>query len=209
MPDGNTSSNNSLSSQLSFYVDGPAVIYYGEQDCSAAQYMNVGNLSGKLLGFTDGGVAISYQTMTHRINGDEYGGSEGMPAEQLILGGQASIRATIVKWETGAFEDLMCGANAMVPEDGTIPCLGKPYFSSQYGFSFWVIGLSQKDGYYFPKCELASQPRQWNVSSLERRMSLSVQAYSILSESQQAAVTFFTGTDDVNVDYQDCAATIA
>lgn len=201
MPDNNSS----VASQLNFYVDGPAVIYFGAQSCSPSGYTSISSGNGTLLGFTDGGVSINYQTMTHRINGDEYGGAEGMPAEQLILGGQASIRATIVKWNQGAFERIMCGANQMSPQDGTIPLIAKPYFGSQYGFSFWVVGLGNTDAYWFPKCELATQPKTWNVSSLEKRMNLSVQAYSVLSNSLNAAITYYTGTES-GLTYTDCAA---
>ena len=206
---------------LNFYIDGPAAIYFGEQNCSASGYISPNDEStanvkyGTLLGYTDGGASISYQTMTHRINGDEYGGSEGMAAEQLILGGQATIRSLIVKWNVGAFQQIMTGANYL-NNDGMIPPIGTAYFGSKLGFSFWVLGRGQGSanpgkGYYFPKCELATQPRQWNVSSLERRMELNVLAYCLFNAGSNGdpstADTFFSDVDNSLTFDDDCTAT--
>ena len=194
--------------RLDFYIDGPTVIYYGQQNCDATDYISptssytVGASSfqyGTLLGFTDGGASISYQLMTHRINGDEYGGNEGMPAELLILGGTASIRAQIVKWAPNAFNQLITGANAM-SSMGEIPRLGAPYFTGKYGYSFWVFAKNEGKAYYFPKCELATQPKQWNISSLERRFDLNVLAYNVFTKKSVdgkdviSADVFFSAT---------------
>lgn len=173
---------------LSFVIEGPAVIVYDAQDCNPTGYKPY-TVSG-LLGFTDGGVSISNRVITHRINGDEFGGSEGVPAELLILGGQASIRTTIVKWNK-PFTDIAGGAYG-VSQEGEIPGYCKPYFGSNCGFSFWVVG--RETSYYFPKCELASQPREWNVSSHERRMQLNINAYNVFDQTNQRGVTFFKGT---------------
>lgn len=203
--------NNDVSS-LKYYVDGPAALYCGPAKCGATDY--VPYASGFLVGLTDGGVTISYQTITHRINGDEYGGAEGMPAELLILGGMASIRTTIVKWAENGFKRLIAGAN-LVADDGQIPALASPYFSDNYGFAFWVVGKGLS--YYFPKCELATQPRTWNISSLERRMDLSIQALCIFNATNESsgsgytrrgeAITFFKGTETASFE-ADCSAVI-
>ena len=207
-----------VSNQLGFYIDGPAVIYAGPMMCDATAYTSPtssvsGGQLGTLVGFTDGGVTISYQTMTHRINGDEYGGSEGMPAELLILGGLASIRATLVKWDNSAIEKrIMSGANILNGDDGEIPGIGAAYFGQGYGFSFWVIGKNSGMGYLFPKCELATQAKQWNISSLERRLSLSVQAYCVYNKvtdnnvTQGYADTFFKDADTNSFVAADCVA---
>lgn len=202
--------NDTRALPLDFYVDGPAAIFYSQQDCEATGYKAVANAN--LLGLTEGGATISYQLMLHRINGDEYGGSEGMPAEQLILGAQATIRAQITKWAPGAFDDLKVGAYMGNADPGTIPKIGSPYFSRRYGYAFWVVAYGEGKGYYFPKCELATQPKQWNVSSLERRVDLNVLAYNVFTKTTvngstvKSADVFFSAADTFTLD-ADCAKT--
>lgn len=189
---------------LGFFIDGPAALFGGAAVCKVSNHTYQAH-SGSPIGLTDNGVTISYQAMTHRISGDEYGGNEGMPAEQLILGGQATIRTTIVKWGDNVGGYLMTGANT-IATPGEVPRVGSPYFYGGYGFSFWVVGAGGV-GYYFPKCELATQPKTWNVSSTERRMDITITAYNVFCQANSTLVTFLKGTDSFNFD-ADCTTTI-
>ena len=157
----------------SYVIEGPAVLYCGAATCDANQYN--ASSAGTLLGITESGVSISTSLMTHRISTDVYGGTEGPPAELVVLGGQASVRGTLVQWSTYALGLLTQGLRGAA-EAGEIPWPGVGVWSGGHGFAFWVVGALK--AYYFPRCELATQPREWNISALERKMSLNINAYS-------------------------------
>lgn len=170
-----------------YLIEGPAVLYYGAANCNATAY----DASGKtLLGITESGITISSQLMTHRISTDEYGGPEGPPAEILTLGGQASIQGTLVKWSSTGFNAMQAGLKGMPP--GRAPFPGHGVYGGKYAWAFWVVG--SKCAYYFPKCELASQPKEWNISALERRMNINIIAY---------AVNIFGSTGRPHIYYKD------
>lgn len=155
-------------------VDGPATIYVGSHDCTATAYALMTNA----LGVTESGVQISYNTKTHRVNCDDMGGSEGDPAELLVMGGQATIRGVMVKVNESVLADLRSGLYNTA--EGSLPIPGTPLFAGGFGFGVTIVGAVT--GYYFPKCELASQPREWNVSSQETKTSFSFTAYPIYTQ---------------------------
>ena len=158
----------------SYVIEGPAVIWYGAQECDAAAYKSIASANASLLGVTESGVTISSQLMTHRISTDEYGGQEGPPAEILTLGAQASVQGVLVKWSADGFADIQSGLRGTT--SGRAPFPGHGVYGGGYAYAFWVVGSDSS--YYFPKCDLASQPKEWNVSALERRMNLNVTAYA-------------------------------
>ena len=172
-------------SGATYVIEGPATIYFGGGNCLASGYAPIvteGNgVNAQLLGVTETGVTISSQLMTHRISSDEYGGTEGPPAELLTLGATASIQGTLVKWGAGAFENLKSGLRNV--RAGHIPWPAQGVYSGNYFFAFWVVGA--KTSYYFPRCNLATQPREWQISVLERRMNLNItaEAVNIFSET--------------------------
>ena len=172
-------------SGTSYIIEGPATIYYGAGNCNATEYLEIitkadaadlGSVNATILGVTETGVTISTQLMTHRISADDYGGNEGPPAELLILGASASIQGTLVKWGKDAFEDLKAGLRNVTPGHVPWPAHGVFGGSGQHLYAFWVVG--SKRAFYFPKCELATQPREWQISVLERRMNLNITAYA-------------------------------
>ncbi len=188
-------------SGTSYIIEGPATIYYGAGDCNALAYKKIvtgadatsaAEVNANILGVTETGVTISSQLMTHRISTDDYGGTEGPPAELLILGGTASIQGTLVKWGKTAFEDLKAGLRNVTPGHIPWPAHGVFGNNGDHLYAFWVVG--SKRAFYFPKCELATQPREWQISVLERRMNLNITAYAanIFSSSSQNPHIFYT-----------------
>ena len=101
------------------------------------------------------------------------GGGEGNPAEILIMGAQGQIRGTLVKYNPAAWADLISGLNGGVGFG--LP--GTPLFAGGYAFSFWVVGTNST--LWFPMCEIASTPREFNFSTTERKTSFGVTAYPV------------------------------
>ena len=176
-------------------VDGPATLYIGACNCDATGFPESSSWPSFELGITESGVQVSINTMTHRINSDDRGGSEGTPAEMLIMGGQATIRGTLVKYAPSAFNSVVSGLYNKTA--GTVPLPGTPLFAGNYGFGLMVVGYQQS--YYFPKCEMASQPREFNLSSTERKTSFSVTAYPIYLSSTSEGVVYYnkSGTNKI------------
>lgn len=180
------------------YVDGPAQLYIGAQNCEASAYTAPGNDSREL-GITESGVQVSYQTMTHRVNSDDCGGGEGNPAEILVMGAQGTIRGTMVKYNPNAVGDLMSGLYGL--SNGGVRLPGTAIFANNYGIGFWIIG--NNISYYFPKCEMATTPREFNVSTTERKTSFTINAYPVMS-SASALALFFTGAGATDPYYPGC-----
>lgn len=168
------------------YVDGPAAILFGNADCSASTFASYSGATE--LGITDNGVQVSINTLTHRVNSDDEGGSEGNPAEILIMGALANIRGTLVKYNPAAWDDLISGING-----GVFSLPGTPMFAGGYGFGFWVVG--RNTSLYFPKSEMATTPREFNFSTTERRTTFGVTAYPVRYTSNNVCVStpYFTG----------------
>ena len=163
-----------MSSTFLIRVDGPAQIYVGPSDCNASQFpASLANF--KALGVTENGLQISINTLTHRVNSDDMGGGEGNPAEMLVMGTAGTIRGVMVKYGSLALADLMTGLYGGT--EGRTPIPGTPIFASGYGFGVVVRGAARS--YYFPKSELASTPREFNVSSTERKTSFTFNAHPI------------------------------
>lgn len=198
---------------LSYVIDGPATIWYGAPDCNASNYRKTyedSTYNATLVGITESGVSVSTQLMTHRLNSDEYGGPEGPPADILTLGATASIQGTLVKWNNAAYFALQAGLRGATP--GRAPWPGVGIYSGGntkqgYAWSFWIVG--SKCAYYFPKCELASQPKEWNISALERRMNLNITAYAVGIFGASPHI-FFRKTDDPNINkvFPECTVSI-
>lgn len=188
-------------------IDGPAVLYYCAQSCGDVTWPVSSALN--MLGITESGVSVSFSTNMHRVTSDDLGGGEGAPAELLFMGAQASVRGTLVKWGTG-FSSICSGLNASA--EGMIPRPGTPYFGNKYGFGIVIKGY--RISYFFPRCDLASQPREWNISSLERKMSLNINAYPVVvsetvgSKTYQYFRTFWTDTADVETIIPDCGMSV-
>ncbi len=157
-------------------VDGPAHIYIGAANCGAppAAVADVKATASKELGITETGVQVSIQNMTHRVNSDDMGGSEGNPTELLFMGAQASIRGVLVKYNSLAVADILTGLFGMTNE-GDLILPGTPVFSSGHGCCLFVEGFAS--AFYFPRCEMTSQPREFNVSTTERKTSFGFTAY--------------------------------
>lgn len=175
-------------------VDGPATLFIGPSNCEAAGFPEGSSWSSSELGITESGVQVSINTMTHRINSDDRGGSEGTPAEMLIMGGQATIRGTLVKYAPAAFSSVVTGLYNKAA--GTVPLPGTPLFAGNYGFGLMIVGY--QSSFFFPKCEMASQPREFNLSSTERKTSFSITAYPIYLSSGEGVVYYSkTGTNKI------------
>lgn len=157
-----------------YIIEGPATIWYGQGHCDAQTYAALGS-NDVCLGITEQGVSISTQLLTHRVSSDDFGGTEGPPAEIINLGATASVQGTLVKWNNAAFDTFLSGISGGTP--GVLPFPARGIFSDSLYFAVWVVGSTA--AYYFPKCDLASQPKEWNVSSLERRMNLNITALTV------------------------------
>lgn len=160
-------------------VDGPAHLYLGPASCGNPPSAWIGNDSVEL-GFTETGVQVSIQNMTHRVNSDDMGGSEGNPAELLFMGAQASIRGVLVKYNPDSVADILTGLFNMTNE-GDLILPGTPVFASNHGCSLVIQGFAAS--YYFPRCEMTSQPREFNISTTERKTSFGFTAYPSLMTS--------------------------
>lgn len=169
---------------LAIFVDGPARLYIGPQACLATEYADFG--SNNMIGYTESGLQVSINYLTHRVNSDDCGGGEGNPAEMLVMGATATIRGTMVKYETTAINSLMAGLYGAA--EGSVKLPGTPVFAGGYGFAFWAVGVN--GSFYFPKCEWASAPREFNISTTERKTSFTVNAYPVVPSNCNAALYY-------------------
>lgn len=179
-------------------VPGPVQIYVKSAECDATA--NGGytiTLSGwTRLGQTESGVNVSISNRAHRVNVDDMGGTQGAPADLIYLGSSASIRGTLVDYGdpnattvSTATKKALYGiarglryveADSAIDStafEGDISAPGTPLFEYGYGFALFLSGVGCT--YLFPKCEFASNPREWNVSSLERRTTFTITAYEV------------------------------
>lgn len=174
-------------------VPGPVQLWAGGAICKVSGSSGSVDLSSmERLGQTENGVQISISNRAHRVNVDDMGGTSGAPAELINLGASASIRGVMVDYgppnaatDSDAKRMLWAIARGLrypwatdgIEQEGDIAAPGTPLFEFGYGFSFFLIGVGAS--YYFPRCEFASAPREWNVSSTERKTSFTCTAYEI------------------------------
>lgn len=171
-------------------VDGPALIYVGPQDCAATGVPALTAVNNFYeLGITESGVQISVGGQVHRVMSDDMGGSEGMPAELLYMGATASIRGVLVKYNGDNINMLISGVNK-AGDEGSIALPGTPVFAAGYGFSIAIQGRQKV--FYFPKCELISNPREFNISSTERKTSFTATAYPVYIGDSCAGSIYYT-----------------
>lgn len=180
-------------------VEGPARFYVGAQDCAAVAY--AAYTDATMLGIAENGAQISIGGNTHPVHSDDNGGADGTPAELLWMGSTASIRGTLVKFNADASNSIINGAYATSSAVGIIVQLpGTPLFAGGFGFGVWIVG-NQKS-YYFPKCELATQPREFEISTREKKVSFSFNAYPVYSGS--SGFLYFTGSGSGLYSPADC-----
>lgn len=176
-------------------VDGPARLYIGDMACGApaSGEANTWSMSSSWdpnpgtnhtahfseLGVTENGVQISINNAMHRVNSDDCGGSEGMPAEFLMMNTNAVIRGVLVRYAETLTALGQAFSGCFNSEEGKTFLPGTPYFASGNGFSLLIIGFAAR--WYFPKCEMATQPREFNISSTERKTSFSINAYPVFN----------------------------
>lgn len=169
-------------------VEGPARFYVGAQDCAATSYAAYS--SAVLLGIAENGAQVSIGGNTKPVYSDDNGGSSGTPAELIWVGSNASIRGTLVKYNASSADSVINGAYATSTDVGIVVQLpGTPLFAGGFGFGVWIVG-NQKT-YYFPKCELATQPREFNVSTDAKKVAFSFTAYPVYSGT--SGFLYFTG----------------
>lgn len=156
-------------------VDGPARLYAGDLDCHWTGTFE--SLHMKELGITENGVQVSVNQLTHRVNSDDMGGAEGNPAEILIMGSTATIRGVIVKYPSDRTRlgQIFSGIGGIGEGWTWLP--GSPLFAGGGGFSFLIWGYTTY--FYFPRCEMVTQPREFNISTTERKTSFAIQALPI------------------------------
>jgi len=169
-------------------VEGPARFYVGAQNCAATAYAAYN--SGNLLGVAETGAQISIAGNVHNVYSDDNGGSAGTPAEVLWMGSAASVRGTLVKYNASLADSVVNGAYATSTGVGIVVQLpGTPLFAGGFGFGVWIVG-NQKT-YYFPKCELATTPRDFDISTREKKTSFTFNAYPVYSNT--SGFLYFTG----------------
>lgn len=180
-------------------VPGPVQLYAGAAICRipSSGLGSVDLKSMARLGQTENGVQISISNKAHRVNVDDMGGTSGAPADLIYLGSSASIRGVLVDYGepnssavTATVREALWGiarglrfvsGDTHGTEEGDVAAPGTPLFEYGYGFSLFFIGIGAS--YYFPRCEFSSSPREWNVSSLERKTSFTATAYEVPTES--------------------------
>ena len=173
-------------------VEGPARFYIGAQNCSATQYVEVSDSTARLLGIGESGAQLSISTKTNPVHSDDNGGTEGTPAEIILLGSIGSIRTTLVKYNANAWASIVSGvsdsavsANGEVtyqpPTEGEYFLPGTPIFGGAKGFALWIVGATKS--FYFPKCEMASQPREFNISTGAKKTSITATAYPVYNST--------------------------
>lgn len=207
-------------------VPGPVQLWVGAATCSSLSDQFSVDMSGMTrLGQTENGVQVSISNRAHRVNVDDMGGTQGAPAELINLGSSASIRGVMVDYgpPNSAANDVkkkiweiargLRDPWATGTIEGDIAAPGTPLFEFGYGFSFFLIGVGSS--YFFPKCEFASQPREWNVSSLERKTSFTCTAYEINYNSAAygtiARILYFENPEVTNasdIEYASCRSSI-
>lgn len=183
-------------------IPGPVQIHVGNAICTSFGGTPTVSLADmKRLGQTENGVQISISNKAHRVNVDDMGGSQGAPAELIYLGSSASIRGVLVDYGDPHADGINEDARKMLwgigrglryvdndphsAKEGDISAPGTPLFEYGYGFSMLFIGVGMS--YFFPKCEFSSQPREWNVSGLERKTSFNATAYEIVCKDSMSA----------------------
>lgn len=183
-------------------VDGPAHIYIGAHNCGGPPQTLIGS-GDKELGITESGVQVSIQNMTHRVNSDDMGGSEGNPAELLFMGAQASIKGVLVKYNPASVADILTGLYGMANE-GDLILPGTPVFASNHGCSLIIQGFATT--FYFPRCEMTSQPREFNVSTTERKTSFGFTAYPSYKTDNNTTVPylFYKVSGGAGAGYEPC-----
>lgn len=185
-------------------VPGPVQILAGGAICNADEGIpSVDMTKMTRLGQTENGVQISISNKAHRVNVDDMGGTQGAPAELIYLGSSASMRGVMVDYgnpNSAQINDKVLKAlwgisrglryvdgDTHSTREGDISAPGTPLFEYGYGFSMFFVGVGMS--YYFPRCEFSSQPREWNVSSLERKTSFNATAYEIPVKSSPGAAS--------------------
>ncbi len=167
------------------YVDGPVDVLVGGVDCSTLTFP-LSTTSFTSLGQTQRGVNVSVSTQTHRVTSDDEGGQEGNPAEILIMGSQARISLQLVKLESSSLATIRSGLYSPTTE-GAFPLPGTPLFEGGHGCSLILSGRTQ--GLYFPKCELATAPREFNLSTTETVVSITFNAYGVTSAGSSSTAS--------------------
>lgn len=208
-------------------VPGPVIIFAGAAQCSIPFSNSVGsvNLSAMMrFGQTENGVQVSISNRAHRVNVDDMGGTQGAPAELIYLGSSAAIRGVLVDYgspnsNSGVAEALMGMARGLrkisgdvhSTLEGEIAAPGTPLFEYGYGYCLLLVGKGMS--YFFPRCELATSPREWNVSSLERKTSFTMNAYEVpvVSGTTHKGRCLYLANPTVSngrqVDYTSCRTT--
>ena len=111
-----------------------------------------------------------------------------------MMGAMATIRGTLVKYATDAWKTIVAGLYLPAGEEGAVRLPGTAVFANNYGFSLWVCGHSGT--IWFPKCELASNPREFNISTTERKTTFTITAHPAGTSS--ARFLYFHGTQSLN-----------
>jgi hypothetical protein len=180
-------------------VEGPARFYVGAQNCVATEYADYTGMT--FLGVAENGAQISVSGNVHQVYSDDNGGSSGVAAEILWMGATASVRGTLVKFNGTAANSVINGAYATSTDVGIVVQLpGTPLFAGGFGFGVWIVG-SQKT-YYFPKCELASQPRDFEISTREKKVSFTFNAHPVYAGN--SGRLYFTGSGGGLYEPADC-----
>lgn len=180
-------------------VEGPARFYVGAQNCAASEYAAYSDAT--FLGIAETGAQISISMNMHQVHSDDNGGSSGTPAELLSMGATATVRGALVKFNGSVIDNIINGANATSAALGiVVPLPGTPLFAGGYGFGVWIVG-NQKT-YYFPKCEIATQARDFNISTQEKKVSFSFACYPISIGT--SSKLYFTGAGGGVYSPSDC-----
>ena len=161
---------------MNIVVEGPAFVYLTSPGVTVDDAIPAASDS-TLVGTTESGVQISIGGQAHRVMSDDLGGSEGVPNDILFMGAMASIRGVMVKTNSAGLEKMMRGLNAVNYQEGEFPGVGAAIFAKNYGYGLLIGGFEKS--YWFPKCELVTAPREFNVSSTERKTSFTAAAYPI------------------------------
>ncbi len=125
------------------------------------------------LGYTARGADVRIQGYVVNIPGDENGGEQGPPIDRQHLGTIAIVRIELTKFDPAVLAKLKAGLRAVAP--GAIPDAGTLIFNDARHFQLLIDAPG--DPHWFPRAELAENPREYNLGVLYQRAVLEFTCY--------------------------------
>jgi hypothetical protein len=153
---------------------GPAYVYLysgaGYSNCTP-QYSST---YPGLLGITDNGPQIQTRFFWDRVDGDDFGGRAGPPADEQLMGAQATIDMTLTKYaDLEKLEAVM----TMGSTAGTLPALGSFKRMDYRFFGLKIIGQQMTPNIANIEFKMVTPvTAAWNIGTQHRKQRITFQA---------------------------------